>query len=127
MPALQNPENLLIFAAGNEGEPLDPDRTSCTIGSPAIGKNALAVGATSSGSTRVTFTDGYNAADIDTVASFSSYGPTMEGRIKPEVVAPGDYVRTVFSFYLIYGCVLLTVLNEFIFVSLQFSESRELP
>lgn len=31
-------------------------------------------------------------ADIDTMAFFSSYGPTMDGRIKPDVVAPGDQV-----------------------------------
>lgn len=31
-------------------------------------------------------------ADIDTVAYFSSFGPTDDGRIKPEVVAPGDRV-----------------------------------
>lgn len=31
-------------------------------------------------------------ADIDTVSWFSSYGPTIDNRIKPEVVAPGDKV-----------------------------------
>lgn len=31
-------------------------------------------------------------ADIDTIAYFSSYGPTMDARVKPEVVAPGDQV-----------------------------------
>ena len=29
---------------------------------------------------------------IDAVASFSSSGPTYDGRIKPDVVAPGYYV-----------------------------------
>lgn len=88
-----------MFAAGNEG---DIKRSTCTIGAPAIGKNALAIGATSSGETRATITnaDGITASssstagpgDIDTVAAFSSYGPTLDGRIKPEVVAPGDLV-----------------------------------
>ena len=32
-------------------------------------------------------------ADIDTVAFYSGYGPTLDKRIKPEVVAPGDRVR----------------------------------
>lgn len=31
--------------------------------------------------------------DIDTVAWFSSYGPTTDNRIKPEVVATGNQVR----------------------------------
>lgn len=95
---MQNPENLLIFAVGNEGG--YTDRSVCTANSPAIAKNVLAVGATSSGKTRLTTTDadGYRVfgnngdADIDTMSSFSSYGPTQDGRIKPEVVAPGDQV-----------------------------------
>ncbi|CAN0454006.1 unnamed protein product, partial [Scytosiphon promiscuus] len=95
-----NPENLVVVAAGNDGD-IEDGRTVCTMNSPAIGKNALAVGATSSGETRLTKTsadgdraDGTNGyADVDTVAVFSSYGPTQDGRIKPEVVAPGDAVR----------------------------------
>lgn len=60
----------------------------------------LSIGASSSGTTRITTTDadgkeydGGEYADIDTVAYFSSYGPTTDERIKPEVVAPGDQVR----------------------------------
>ena len=98
-PPRQNPENLLIFAAGNDGD-VNDGRSVCTISSPAITKNVLAVGATSSGESRITLTaadgttfDGTNGfADIDTVASFSSYGPTLDNRIKPEIVAPGDMV-----------------------------------
>lgn len=99
LPAVQNPKHLLIFAAGNDGEIV---RSTCTVGSPAIGKNVLSVGASSSGDSRWTFTgeDGLArtsileaGADIDTVAYFSSYGPTTDDRIKPELVAPGDGVR----------------------------------
>ena len=77
---MQNPENLLIFSAGNSGF-IDEGRTVCTIDSPAIGKNALAVGATSSGETRLgttsadgKFVDGTTSgyADLNTVAFFSS-------------------------------------------------------
>lgn len=88
----QNPENLLIFAAGNAGQ-----SPFCTMGSPATAKNTLAVGATLSGSTRLDVEghlyQGQGQADIDTVTFFSSVGPTLDGRIKPEVVAPGDMVR----------------------------------
>lgn len=73
--------------------------------SPAIAKNVLAIGATSSGPTRLTTTNeiggglftssgSSDPADVDTVAAFSSRGPAQDGRIKPEVVAPGDMVRT---------------------------------
>ncbi|CAM9427510.1 unnamed protein product, partial [Hapterophycus canaliculatus] len=89
----ENPEHLLIFAAGNSGGYRDvPGRQSCTIISPALAKNTLAVGATSSGASRATDT-----ADIDTLAWFSSYGPTADSRIKPEVVAPGDQVFSAWS------------------------------
>ncbi|CAN0472885.1 unnamed protein product, partial [Laminaria digitata] len=95
----QNPENLIIFAAGNDGD-VNDGRRVCTIAHPGTGKNVLTVGATSSGETRLTLTaedgtaaNGFNGfANIDTVSSLSSYGPTRDGRIKPEVVAPGDMV-----------------------------------
>lgn len=32
-------------------------------------------------------------ADVDTLSYFSSYGPAKDGRIKPEIVAPGERVR----------------------------------
>ncbi|CAM9533797.1 unnamed protein product [Scytosiphon promiscuus] len=94
-----NPENLLVFAAGNEGWFTDRDGL-CTTNSPGIAKNVLAVGSTSSGETRLTSTslDGstYDSdeelGDINTISAFSSYGPTQDGRIKPEVVAPGDEI-----------------------------------
>ncbi|CAM9635784.1 unnamed protein product [Ectocarpus sp. 4 AP-2014] len=88
----ENPENLLIFAAGNDGE---TERSECTMASPAIGKNVLAVGASTSGDTRVISTEG--GTGIDMVADFSSYGFTTDGRIKPEVVAPGDMVYSAAS------------------------------
>ncbi|CAM9531925.1 unnamed protein product, partial [Sphacelaria rigidula] len=34
---------------------------------------------------------------IDTVAYYSSYGLTLDARIKPEVVAPGDQVISAFG------------------------------
>ena len=106
--APQNPEHLLLFAAGNLGLPEDPDRETCTINSPGGGKNVLTIGASSSGEARRSYTDENGLprtlevqdvdsvpGDIDTVAYFSSYGLMADGRIKPEVVAPGDQVRCV--------------------------------
>ena len=70
------------------------------MNAPGLAKNVLAVGSTSSGTTRLTTTDedrreaSANLGDgtIDTISAFSSYGPTQDGRIKPEVLAPGDQV-----------------------------------
>ncbi|MDR7423410.1 MAG: S8 family serine peptidase [Armatimonadota bacterium] len=61
---------LIIFSAGNAG-PSGP-----SIGHPGHAKNVLTVGATARGSST-------------TLASFSSRGPTADGRIKPDLVAPG--------------------------------------
>ena len=62
---------LILFAAGNDGA-----SGSSTVSSPAIAKNSLAVGALDS-----TYMG---------VASFSSRGPTPDGRIKPDLMAPGS-------------------------------------
>lgn len=64
----QHPEFLLLFSAGNSGG---------AIGSPATAKNMVTVGATHNG----------EAATMP--ADFSSIGPTADGRVKPEVMAPG--------------------------------------
>jgi subtilisin family serine protease len=65
---------LVVTAMGNEGDmPMGLHRDS-TLVSPADADSIIAVGATSS--------DGE-------LATFSSTGPTADGRIKPEVVAQG--------------------------------------
>ena len=65
---------IVICAAGNSGP------SAKTIGCPADTPDALTVGATDKS---------------DNIASFSSRGPTKDGRIKPDVCAPGkDIVST---------------------------------
>ena len=59
---------LVVVSAGNTGP------GAGTIGSPSASVKALTVGA---------------ASDADAVASFSSRGPTLDGRAKPDVLAPG--------------------------------------
>ena len=39
----------------------------------------------------------WNDEVVGDVCSFSSYGPTLDGRQKPDVVAPGAYVASAFS------------------------------
>ena len=62
-------EMAIFFAAGNDGSPM-------TIESPANAKNVVSVGALNHGNSLL-------------VANFSSGGPTADGRIKPDVMAPG--------------------------------------
>jgi len=82
---------LILVAAGNEGGHAqagagDDDGFITTgdmggdasIGSPAVAKNCLTVGAAET------------LAEPTTVASFSSRGPTPDMRLKPEVCGPGD-------------------------------------
>lgn len=70
----EHPDFLLVFAAGNSGP--SPE----TVGSPATGKNVVAVGATRRGSS------------AESMATFSSCGPTDDGRIKPDVTLPGENI-----------------------------------
>lgn len=86
---------LPVFAAGNEGDQYG--LSSCTTQSSA--KNALSVGATMHAYNATvrfhSFSAAYNVRAYpsrftqDWVAPFSSFGPTQDGRIKPDVVAPG--------------------------------------
>lgn len=61
---------LLIFAAGNSGP------GAGTVGSPSTAKNAVAVGGSG------------NGASAEWMVPFSSRGPTADGRVKPDVLAP---------------------------------------
>ncbi|MBE2236847.1 MAG: S8 family serine peptidase [Caldilineaceae bacterium] len=76
---------LVLFAAGNSGP--GPQ----TVGAPATAKNVLTIGA--SENNRPDIDD--MADDPNSMASFSSRGPTADGRVKPEVVAPGTWVLSV--------------------------------
>jgi len=65
---------LIFFAAGNSG----PGNGS--VGSPSTAKSCVSVGATERGSS------------AESLASFSSWGPTDDNRIKPEVTIPGSSI-----------------------------------
>lgn len=68
----------VVFSAANERDdgdcPLLEGQYDC-IPPPATAKNVITVGATNS--------------DDDTMTSFSSFGPMDDGRLKPDVSAPG--------------------------------------
>jgi hypothetical protein len=82
----RHPEILAVFASGNS-------KTAYTILEPAGAKNVLAVGATEN---RRPY-ESSSADNPSEVASFSSKGPMGDGRIKPDVCAPGTYVSSVRS------------------------------
>ncbi len=71
----------VVFSAGNDGDCSDcawaiPDYPYGTIPGPgSTAKNAIVVGS--------------NDADDDDLSYYSSMGPTLDGRLKPDVVAPG--------------------------------------
>ena len=69
---------VVLFAAGNDGS--DPD----TIGSPATAKNTITVGNSQ---------NRYQGSP-NTIMDGSSRGPVDDGRIKPDILAPGGYVRS---------------------------------
>ncbi len=78
---------ILEFSAGNAG----PGQQ--TIGSPACAKNVIATGA--SQNNRVDFVIYGDGPDV--MADFSSRGPCEDGRIKPDVVAPGTWIASLQS------------------------------
>ena len=84
---------LVLVAGGNDGE-----NGLHTIGSPAVSKNALSVGASETAHDE-TWAAAFGGAtsDIGHVASFSSLGPTYDMRIKPDLVAPGYYITSANS------------------------------
>lgn len=63
-----------VWSAGNKRPYCDDGEYDC-IGLPATAKNVITVGATNS--------------DDDSITFFSSFGPTNDGRLKPEVTTPG--------------------------------------
>jgi len=82
---------ILEFSAGNAGPGTQ------TVGSPASAKNVIATGASQNVPGTLAQTYGLYADGIDTMADFSSRGPCADGRIKPDVVAPGSWIASAAS------------------------------
>lgn len=84
-----NQEISICFAAGNVG-------AAKAIGEPGSGKNVISVAAGEN--SRKDGTDGCNVRDTDAdsamdIAFFSSGGPLEDGRIKPDITAPGTHIE----------------------------------
>ncbi len=105
-----HPDMTILFAAGNEGVDTDSNGVidQDSIDSPGTAKNCITVGA--SESYRFTGAQGtyggYWPSDFPAnpikndllsnnasgIVAFSSRGPTNDGRIKPDIVAPGTNI-----------------------------------
>jgi uncharacterized repeat protein (TIGR01451 family) len=94
-----NQEMVIVFAAGNAG----PGAGS--VGAPAAGKNVFTIGAAenvlsmtpANGGNDTAGNDGCGLDDTgadnaNDVIFFSSRGPCADGRIKPDIVAPGTHI-----------------------------------
>jgi subtilisin-like proprotein convertase family protein len=89
-----NQQMLHVFSAGNDGR-----AGGQTVGSPGTAKNVLTVGATENVRDNGTL-DGCGdaaAASADNIADYSSRGPTTDGRVKPDIVAPGTHIQGLAS------------------------------
>ncbi len=105
-----NPDYVVLFSNGNDGPDLG------TVGNPATMKNGISVG--SSLNSRLSFMEYSNkrywndqtfnfTANIaiqtdlycneNSLSAFSSRGPTYDGRIKPDLVFPGEFILSAQS------------------------------
>jgi serine protease AprX len=109
----ERPDLVICFSAGNDGSDGDGNGVvdAAQIGSQNAAKNCITIGASES---EREFAPSYNeywpgdfpvapiaddqqADDSDGMVAFSSRGPTQEGRIKPDVVAPGTCILSTRS------------------------------
>jgi hypothetical protein len=109
-----NKDFCVLFAAGNDGSDLDGNGAinPGSVTAPGTAKNCITVGA--SENQRPGFTSTYGdwwprdypslpiskdqmANNPDQVAAFSSRGPTLDNRTKPDVVAPGTFILSTRS------------------------------
>lgn len=95
--AYNAPYYLIVKSAGNDNadigdgsKPSDCDPFDC-IPTNGVAKNILTVGAVKK------LTGSYTGPADVVITSFSSFGPTDDGRIKPDIVTPGQAVFSTSS------------------------------
>jgi serine protease AprX len=110
----KKPDFCILFAAGNDGTDADRDGVVDlgSVTAPGTAKNCITVGASENNRPEFTMTygeswpDDYQAEPIKSdrvadnpndIVAFSSRGPTDDGRIKPDVVAPGTFILSTRS------------------------------
>src|SRR5947207_7781511 len=78
----------VLFSSGNKGP-------GGHLTSPGNAKNVIMVGASESLRAGVDgcAIDSLGADDINSLISFSSGGPSTDGRVKPDIIAPGTHIQ----------------------------------
>jgi subtilisin-like proprotein convertase family protein len=97
-PAGGNQQMVEVFAAGNHGDDITPGSFNegyGTISMEGSAKNVITVGA--SEGVRASGTDGCGVSNGEAnsardLINFTSRGPTDDGRLKPDLVAPGTHI-----------------------------------
>jgi hypothetical protein len=117
-----NRDAVVVFAAGNAGKDANGNGVvdAGSVGSPGTAKNCITVGASENNRPEFNYVDGSTsigtygegwpddypvpplsddrlADNPEGLAAFSSRGPTSDGRIKPDVVAPGTAILSTRS------------------------------
>ena len=105
----------VLFAAGNDGSDHDGDGriNLMSVTSPGTAKNCITVGASENVRPQfasetygkwwpqdypaLPFRTDPMANKADDIVAFSSRGPTRDGRVKPDVVAPGTFILSTRS------------------------------
>lgn len=85
---------LPVFSAGNEGDSGTTFHIAKTIPPPGTSKNVLTVGACENN--RANYHP-HIQGDPTRIVYFSSCGPCADGRIKPDLVAPGSFILSPLS------------------------------
>jgi hypothetical protein len=110
----ENRDIVILFAAGNEGSDRNADGVidDSSITPPGTAKNCITVGATESQRPDQSkpygipwptdfptnpLADDFWADNPNGIAAFSSRGPTDNGRIKPDLTAPGTSILSAHS------------------------------
>lgn len=88
---LNRPQMLVVTSSGNRG---GGGGNPNTITSPGTGKNVLTVGNSGNGNP-ATGNAGVAGSAPAAVSGSSSRGPAPSGRLKPDVVAPGDQIASI--------------------------------
>jgi hypothetical protein len=94
--AYNAPHFLMVWSAGNDRNDFGngtklPDGPYDCIGPEAISKNVLAVGSVEK------IEGGYTQPSDVRMTAYSSWGPSDDGRIKPDIVAPGHQIYSTIA------------------------------